>query len=187
MAKKRSKPNPRKGKTQTRYDWSAIRVAHEVGGKSFADLAKEFGAHHSTISAHAKKERWRDPAEVRAKASEKAADKKFAGLVSQEAEAVFKNRCEHAEISAEILKWVRDRIATITDPDAFTSPLEDIDLAVRRLSLILRTLGAVDTDIAGLAKAGDDFRSAQGRGGADSGAFVQQVQEALDRLDEGGR
>ena len=60
------KPSPKKGKRQPRYNWAEIRQAREVLGKSYADLAEEFGAHERTIRNRAKKDGWRDPREVAA-------------------------------------------------------------------------------------------------------------------------
>jgi hypothetical protein len=176
--KKQSKKAP---KRQKRHDWKAIRIAHEVGGKSFRDLSKEFGPHPDTISSHAKKERWRDPVEVRAEASLAVAHKEVRDLVAQEARAVFANRCEHAAVSRRLLQWVNGRIDAVMEKDSVV-PAVDAGQEMRRMSLIVRTLGEVDNEVAGLATAGSGFRSPAGAEEGDTSAAVGRIRSAISHV-----
>jgi hypothetical protein len=183
VAKK--KPSPRKGKKQRRYDWTEIRVAREVGGKSFKDLSDEFGPVPETISARSKREKWRDPVEVRAKASAKAADRKVSALVAQEASALFANRARHAEVSETLLKWVKSKVKAIADGTAkLPDHVSDV-LEMRRLCMMLDTLEETDSRLAGLSKAAGDWRSDPGSLGADTVSSSDRILEALQGL-EGG-
>jgi len=171
---------PKIRSTSTRYDWGPIRTAREVGGKDYTALAAEYGPNRNTIAARAKREGWLDPAEIQRKASADVARKGYARLIAQEAQAVFANRKKHAQISDEILEWVKKRVREIANGDP--SPLLDVDLVMRRLSLILSTLEGADSRLAGLDKASNDWRSDAGGGGEDTRASSDRVLEALRRL-----
>lgn len=144
------RPSPKKGKPQPRYDWTAIRIAREVGGKSFEDLSKRFGPHYSTISARARKEGWRDPTEVREESARAAAGDIARRFVAQESEAVFENRLRAHQITGRILGRVERRLDDLEKKRGRYLDPTDEALELRRLVLIAHTAEQIDSRVAGI-------------------------------------
>lgn len=154
--------SPKKGKRQPRYDWTAIRIDRE-GGLSYDDIAAKYGPARSTISDRARREEWRDPADVRRESAELVREENARRYVAQEADAQFANRTEIFSLTARVLARVGVQMEEIEDPKRNNSLLLDAGeeaKQLRRLMLVLNTAELVDARLGGIEDGGGDFRAA---------------------------
>ena len=149
-----------KGRRQKRYDWGPIRKAREITGKSYQDLAKEFGPNRDTIRLRARREKWLDPAEAQRKLSEASTEEISRRFVAQEADALFANRARVHGLNSRVLDQVDAQLKLFEANDRATRLDSDDLLALRRISLIINTIEGSDAKVGGIEAGGGDFRSA---------------------------
>ena len=154
--------SPKKGKPQPRYDWTEIRTAREVGGKSFRDLAKKFGPHPDTISARAKREKWLDPVKVQAKSSAEAAEIIGADFIEFEAPAIRASLNKKRTLADRLLTLASGHVDRLEKGERLiittgnVTTTEDPIQSLRRLGMVLSSVEVVDKSLIGLA---NGFRS----------------------------